>query len=80
LYWVKTQIRRTPELRQFDNAKKNGGLGTPVGQLLQPAAAAAGEHERQRSPRQSLSLGSARQHLRLHLGRGSAASAKTVRD
>ena len=46
-------------------AEKHRGLGAPVGQLLQPAAAAAGEDQRQRLAGQPLLDARARQHVAL---------------
>src|SRR5437588_12095573 len=43
-------------------AEKHGGLGAAVGQLMQPAAAAAGEDERERAPRHSFLDASRREH------------------
>src|SRR5437016_330476 len=52
--------------REIDDAelaaKENRGLGAAVGQLFQPAAAAAGEDERERAPRQSFLDASRREH------------------
>src|SRR5579862_7048115 len=52
--------------REIDDAElaaeEHGGLGAAVGQLMQPAPAAAGEDERQRAPRQSFFDASRREH------------------
>ena len=45
-------------------AKKHGRVGSPVGQLLEPAAATAGENQCDRPLRQSLLGTNARQHFR----------------
>ena len=52
--------------REIDDAElaaeEHGGLGAPVGQLFQPAAAAAGQDQRDRAPGESLLDASRREH------------------
>ena len=64
--------------REIDDAelaaKKHRRLGAPVGQLLETAAASAGEHERERLPRQPLLYARVRQHVCLQSAGRSARS------
>jgi hypothetical protein len=54
---VITPMRRMPEFRQLLSAEIHRRLGAGVGQVLQAAAAAAGQHQRHRTPRKVQALG-----------------------